>query len=374
MSETIQSYQASQMNEKKRKIMKHSRRISVIIGIGKYLAIFCTIIFATISTSIITGVISLDHEIDFFSALIDIIMPLNRLIDFFDEENALILTYGIASFLALVITIQLAYLQRTIHQWSKGSSPFQDKYIIGMRKLAIAGAITMTIFQPLFIIFGMVLFVFTYLMAYGNVLERSADERIKSHEQMVLSLAEIIESKSGQTGLHVKRVSEYSRVIAEGFGLPEEVVDEIRIASMLHDIGKLLIPIDILEKPGKLTDEEFEEIKKHTKYGYELLANTRGPVLKKAVAIASEHHEKWDGTGYNGKQGIQISVAARIVAVADVYDALVSKRSYKEPWTPDEARLEIERCSGSHFDPEVVEVFCKQYVKICEIMIKYKDS
>ena len=136
----------------------------------------------------------------------------------------------------------------------------------------------------------------------------------------------------------------------------------------MHDIGKLLIPAEILEKPGKLTDEEFQEIKKHPKYGGDLLNNVEGEVMHLARTVAMEHHERPDGRGYpEGKQDDSISIEGRIVAVADVYDALTSKRSYKQAWDEKDAYNEIVKGKGTQFDTDVVEAFERAYAKINEV-------
>lgn len=196
---------------------------------------------------------------------------------------------------------------------------------------------------------------------------------ISTQEQVILAFAEISESKSGQTGRHVKRVSEYSRVIAEGMGLSHDEVETVRIASMMHDIGKLLIPLEILEKPGKLTPEEFDVIKTHVTIGEGMLKNAPGEIMEYAKIIVLEHHERWDGTGYLGKKGNDISLIARIVAVADVFDALVSKRSYKLPWTVEEAFNQIIEDRGTHFAPGVVDAFIRNFAEIKQVLRSNQD-
>lgn len=200
-----------------------------------------------------------------------------------------------------------------------------------------------------------------------------SDDMIKTQEQLILSFAEITESKSGQTGKHVKRVSEYSKVLGEALGLSKDETEILRMASMMHDIGKLNIPPEILEKPGKLTSEEFDVIKTHVTEGEKLLHNYPGKVMSQAKTIALEHHEKWNGKGYLGKKGGNIDFASRIVAVADVYDALVSKRSYKEAMDEKRAYDIIVGDSGEHFDPYVVEAFVNNYDKIIEVLRKHPD-
>lgn len=196
----------------------------------------------------------------------------------------------------------------------------------------------------------------------------------KTQESVILSFAEISESKSRQTGQHVKRVSEYVRVMALNAGLDEEKCTEIALAAMMHDIGKLLIPPEILEKPGRLTEDEFNVIKTHVTIGEELLKNSPGMVMSMARKIALFHHERWDGKGYLGYAGEDIDYIARFVSVADVFDALVSKRSYKDGWPPEKAYKEIVGQRGKQFAPHAVDVFIKSYDEILEILKQYPDQ
>ena len=215
----------------------------------------------------------------------------------------------------------------------------------------------------------------SYLIEYGAYLQEKADETTLIQEQVIISLAEITENKSGQTGQHVRRVAEYTRILADELGYPQEQLDAIRLASTMHDIGKLLVPTEILEKPGRLTDEEFDVIKQHTTDGGRLLENVDGEVMHLSRTIAVDHHERWDGGGYaQGKEGDEISFEGRIVAVADVYDALTSRRSYKEAWDDREAYDEIVRCSGTQFDPQVVEAFKNRYDEINAVREQLADN
>ncbi len=205
--------------------------------------------------------------------------------------------------------------------------------------------------------------------------ERLSQDVRASQEEIILSLAEIVEAKSGQTGNHIKRVSEYTACIATVLGYSPREVNRIRIASMLHDLGKLMIPNDILEKPGKLTPEEFSVVKTHTTQGDELLKRCTGRTLKLARTIAVEHHERWDGKGYpRGLKGEEISEASQIASVADVFDALSSKRCYKEAWDDGRAKAEIDACSGSQFSPAIVAAFDKAYPEIERSHASYQDD
>jgi HD-GYP domain-containing protein (c-di-GMP phosphodiesterase class II) len=207
-----------------------------------------------------------------------------------------------------------------------------------------------------------------------NEIEELSKESLAAQEQVTLAFAEITEAKSGQTGQHIKRVSEYSRVLAEGLGYEPHDVETIRIASMMHDVGKLLISPEILEKCGRLTDEEFEIMKTHVTIGENLLHNAPGEIMRVARVIAQQHHEKWNGMGYLGMKGEEIDRSARITAVADVYDALTSNRSYKKAWYSEQAFEMIKNERGEHFDPEVVDVFINRFDEFKAIQEKYADS
>ncbi|MGN0633824.1 MAG: HD-GYP domain-containing protein [Oscillospiraceae bacterium] len=205
-------------------------------------------------------------------------------------------------------------------------------------------------------------------------IEALTKESLESQEQVTLAFAEITEAKSGQTGQHIKRVSEYSRILAQALGLPRNEVENIRIASMMHDIGKLLIPPEILEKRGRLTDEEFEIMKSHVNIGENLLHNAPGEIMSVARVIAQQHHEWWNGNGYLKMKGEEIDLYARITAVADVYDALTSNRSYKKAWYSSQAYDIIVNESGEHFDPVVVEAFKEHFGEIKAVQDKYSEG
>ena len=188
-----------------------------------------------------------------------------------------------------------------------------------------------------------------------------------SQTDIIRDFASISEAKSGET--------EYTAILAKEFFDDEKIISYIKVASMMHDIGKLMIPNNIIEKKGKLTADEYEIIKTHSSYGDSLLSHNEGEIMTIAREIAHEHHERWDGKGYpRGLKGDAISIYAQIVSVADVYDALTSKRSYKEAWPPEEAFTEIVRQKGFQFSPRVVEAFVKNYSEIEEIRNKYVDK
>ncbi|HEX2865384.1 MAG TPA: HD domain-containing phosphohydrolase, partial [Deinococcales bacterium] len=193
-------------------------------------------------------------------------------------------------------------------------------------------------------------------------LEQRVRERTRELEEeqleTVVRLAEAAEYRDDSTGLHTQRVGQLSALIAEALGLPSEDVDCLRIAARLHDVGKIAIPDPILQKPGRLELEEFERVKTHTLIGARILSGGRSALLRAAERIALSHHERWDGSGYPHQlRGEAIPLFARIVAVADVYDALLSERPYKPAWSPELAREEIRALSGTSFDPKVVQAF-----------------
>lgn len=200
------------------------------------------------------------------------------------------------------------------------------------------------------------------------------DELYLDQEGIITSLSTMIENESQETGMHVKRVSEYTKVLCKGLGFDEEIVWKVGLAAMMHDVGKILIPHEILEKPGKLTKEEFDVIKKHTLYGKRMLENSNGELMRLSADIAYEHHERWDGNGYAGVKGEDIGIYSRCVSIADVFDALVSWRPYKNPWTPEEARKEIISQAGKQFDPNIVKIFDENFDEFIEIYNKYPDS
>lgn len=217
------------------------------------------------------------------------------------------------------------------------------------------------------------LFLQNVSIAYENALLR--DEIEGTQRDMVYMLGDAIETRSKETGNHVRRVAEYSYIIALGIGLNKQKAEILRIASPLHDFGKIGIPDSILHKPGKLVDDEFTIMKDHASLGRDLLNRSNREILKAAAIIAGEHHEKWDGTGYpNQLSGENIHIYGRIVAVADVFDALGSRRSYKEPWALSEILTLLERDKGTHFDPLIIDWVLNNLDQMETIMERYPDS
>ncbi len=181
-----------------------------------------------------------------------------------------------------------------------------------------------------------------------------------SQREIVERLARVGDYRDDETGDHSRRVGDMACTIALALGVEPGEADVLRLAAPLHDIGKVAVPDSVLRKPGRLTEEEFDEMRRHVQVGAEVLADGRSEILRMAYVVALHHHERWDGTGYGqGLSGEAIPLPGRIVAVADVFDALTSERPYKRRWSVDEAVQEIVRSAGSHFDPAVVEAFVR---------------
>lgn len=197
---------------------------------------------------------------------------------------------------------------------------------------------------------------------------RLQEEIEKTQQEVIYYLGEVAESKSKETGNHVKRVAEYSRLLALKYGMDSKEANLIANASPMHDIGKVGIPDYILHKEGKLTEQEWEIMQTHAALGYNVFKNSTHPLLQTAALIALEHHEKYNGTGYPQKlQGENIHLYARIVAIADVFDALSHDRCYKKAWNDDIIFEFFEREKGEHFDPKLVDLFLnskEEFIKI----------
>jgi len=193
-------------------------------------------------------------------------------------------------------------------------------------------------------------------------------------KEIIYAMGEIGETRSKETGNHVKRVALYSKELALLYGLPSKEADILQMASPMHDIGKVGIPDDILNAPRKLTQQEFEIMKTHAQIGYNMLKYSNKPILRTAAIVAREHHEKWDGSGYpRGLSGKNIHIYGRITAVADVFDALGSDRIYKKAWKLEKVISFMKEQSGKHFDPQLVELFLNNLDRFTTIQNKYKD-
>lgn len=217
----------------------------------------------------------------------------------------------------------------------------------------------------------------THLALYDQkrLLEQEVKARTKELEEtrfeIIRRLGRAAEYKDNETGLHVVRMSHYARLLAIESGLPAQYCELIYNAAPMHDIGKIGTPDSILKKPGKLNEQEWQEMQRHAEIGAEIIGEHADPLLEMARRIAISHHEKWDGSGYpNGLSGADIPLEGRIIAIADVFDALTSIRPYKKAWSVEETVALIESESGKHFDPELVVHF-KQVV---DEAIKIRDS
>ncbi len=190
----------------------------------------------------------------------------------------------------------------------------------------------------------------------------------------IRSLGVASEYRDNETGWHIMRMTNYAQAIAKAMELPEELLDLLYIAAPMHDVGKIGIADAVLLKPGKLTPEEFEVMKKHTEIGVTILEG-KDELIAAARDIAGSHHERWDGKGYpQGLRGDDIPLLARICSVADVFDALTSSRPYKEPWTVEQAHNWVLSESGKHFDPSVVAAFRNALPEILRIRELYRDD
>ena len=245
-------------------------------------------------------------------------------------------------------------------------------------QVGIAGffniSITKISINYMYIFIGMIFYCISYVFEHGDIMQRQTAQTVSLQENMILTMAEAAEAKSGNVGQHIKRISEYSKIIANNMGMTDEEVETIRLASMLHDIGNILIPSEILDKESSLNDEEFAIMKTHVVAGKQLLQNAEGAVMEMARQIALDHHEHWDGAGYMGKVGKEISLPGRIVAVADTFDMLISARGYKSGWDTNKVYHGICDDSGKKFDPEIIKVFIQCYKELLEVYKKYNKT
>jgi len=195
-----------------------------------------------------------------------------------------------------------------------------------------------------------------------------------TQKEVVFTMGAIGESRSKETGNHVKRVAEYSYLLAILSGINKKEAELLKLASPMHDIGKVGIPDSILNKPGKLTVEEFEIMKTHAFKGYEMLKGSNRDILKISSIVAYEHHEKWDGTGYpNSLKGEEIHIYGRITAICDVFDALGSNRAYKKAWNLEQILELFKEQKGKHFDPRLIDLFFENLDKFISIRDRYVD-
>lgn len=217
------------------------------------------------------------------------------------------------------------------------------------------------------------------VLSRAQSLEKAVNEATKQiyerERETLYRLAKAVEFRDSDTGNHVLRMAKFARLIAEGLGLPQKRCELIEIAAPMHDIGKIGIPDNILLKPSKLTPEEFNQMKNHSVIGYNMLYGSKSMFIALAAEISLGHHEKFDGSGYpNGLSGREISLESRIVAVADVYDALTIARPYKQAWTNERALEYVIAKSGTDFDPDCVEAFVAQYRKVLLVQQQLQDA
>ena len=196
---------------------------------------------------------------------------------------------------------------------------------------------------------------------------------IDTQVELMFGLGSIAESHSKETSLHVRRVAEFSYLLAKANGFSDEEADMVKNASSLHDIGKLSIPDSILNKPAALDADEWEIIQSHSMVGSDMLVKSEWPLFQTAANICAQHHEKYDGTGYPAKlEGEDISIYARIVAIADVFDALSNRRVYKEAWSMDQVLDYMREGRGTQFDPNLIDLFLENIDEVLELCEIYK--
>jgi response regulator RpfG family c-di-GMP phosphodiesterase len=207
---------------------------------------------------------------------------------------------------------------------------------------------------------------FDNLMLYNKV--------EKGQQEIVNLLGSSIETRSKETGNHIKRVAEFSEILAKHLNINDDEIEIIKLASPLHDLGKIGIPDAILNKAGKLDAEEWQVMMTHAKIGYDMLVHSDCEILQAGSIIAHEHHEKWDGSGYpEQKQGEGIHIYGRIIAVADVFDALASERCYKKAWPMVDIIALFKEQSGHHFEPKLVKILLENIDQFIDILDKYQD-
>ncbi|SHN59674.1 response regulator [Desulfovibrio litoralis] len=233
----------------------------------------------------------------------------------------------------------------------------------------------------------------SFLERQNEILEKQVDQRTQQlaslQDVIIIAMASLAETRDNETGFHIRRTQNYVREMAAHLQehprfsayLDKKTVELLKKSAPLHDIGKVGVPDRILLKPGKLTEEEFEIMKKHTIYGHNTILEAENNLgspesfLSIAREIAYSHHEKWDGSGYpQGLKGDEIPISARLMAIADVYDALMSKRVYKEAMSHEQAKEIIVNGKGTHFDPDVVDAFIAIQDKFSLIAVEFADE
>ena len=316
----------------------------------KYYVILCTLAVVFLLSTFVT-----------YNFTILIIFPL--LIATLYCDKRLIIITTVSSCICVFLTMFLGYFVMNISDIERYES-FTD-------------AVTYSVLLNIILILLATLF--SYYIVERNMLMldktiAANDNLVHSQEELIFAFAEISESKSKVTGEHIHRVAEYMRILGTASGFTTDYVDKLSVAAMMHDIGKLMIPEEILDKPDKLTDEEYAIMKNHVLYGEALLAKCPGDIMQIAKTIALEHHERWDGSGYLGMKENDISYISRLMALCDVFDALTSQRYYKDGWSVDETYNEIVLLSGKHFDPDVVQLFVDNFDEFKQVLNSIPDK
>ncbi|MFB1033253.1 MAG: HD domain-containing protein [Aliarcobacter cryaerophilus] len=208
-----------------------------------------------------------------------------------------------------------------------------------------------------------------------NEITKLNEEIENTQKEVVFTMGSIGDRRSKETGNHVKRVAEYSKLLAIYYGLDKKEAEMLKQASPMHDIGKVAIPDAILNKPGRFDETEREIMNTHAKLGYEMLKHSNRPLLKMAAIVANEHHEKWDGSGYpNGLKAENIHIYGRITALADVFDALGSDRVYKKAWDDEKIFNLFKEERAKHFDPKLVDIFFEHLDEFLKIRETFRDE
>lgn len=210
-------------------------------------------------------------------------------------------------------------------------------------------------------------------IAFDNILLNQ--EITDTQAELILRLGDVVESRSNEAGNHVRRMAQVCHLLAQASGMPEDEVATLMHAAPMHDVGKIGIPDRILQKPGPLDPDEWKVMQSHVTIGAEIIGEHEGGMLALASQIALTHHEKYDGSGYpNGLRGEDIPLVGRIVAIADVFDALTSKRPYKKAWTEDEALTFLREQKGRHFDPALVDLFLEQMPAVRAVQQRWAEA
>ncbi|HWW68553.1 MAG TPA: HD domain-containing phosphohydrolase, partial [Duganella sp.] len=209
-------------------------------------------------------------------------------------------------------------------------------------------------------------------IAFDNIL--LTQEITDTQAELILRLGDVVESRSNEAGNHVRRMSEVCYLLAQASGMADDETAVLRHAAPMHDIGKIATPDAVLLKPGKLDAAEWEIMKQHPAVGLSILDGSQRPILKAAAVIAHQHHEKFDGSGYpQGLKGHDIHLYARIVAVADVFDALMHKRCYKDAWPIDKVVAHLREVAGQHLDPVYVDLLVQNIDQAVAINERFPD-